>query len=534
MFGVAKSTKVFKQTGIHSYIVKTKKSSVPATVKDTDKPDIETNSTINNITPPSTKSKKKRNRKKRTPPSPPEQPQPKKTILDPVKLTMEDPTMDTTNTSLDAGEEEESTMKIDLDDDALKLSQVISRNFKAEMKKRFDPITKDVNSLLQLKQTMENQRSEITIIKAENNQLKELCNKMTQEQDELKRRVARLEESKLSSNIIMHGLPETKWEKDGETLNKFYSAVAKTLDGETDAAKLEQAKHIPIISARRLGKPVENRTRPVRIKYKNEDDAITLLNNKKSLAKGVYADKEYPQEIEKCRRTLRPILKAAKNIDEFKRKCKIDGDTLIIKSQKYTINDLHKLPEKLSGFNITSNTNDDVLAFFGSLNPLSNFHPCNFTVGKNTFNSSEQLIQYTKANYFGDINTSLRILEASTPIECKQLSRDITSYVHDDWKEVAKLQCEKGITEKYLQNPRLMDVLQSTGSKKIVESCCDSQWGTGIDLRSDDALKPDKWKNTGILGEILMSIRDNYRHDGNKLDITSANSDEPPPILAPT
>ena len=279
---------------------------------------------------------------------------------------------------------------------------------------------------------------------------------------------------------------------------------------------------------------MENRTRPVRIKYKNKDDAITLLNNKKSLAKGVYADKEYSQEIEKCRRMLRPILKAAKNIDEFKRKCKIDGDTLIIKSQKYTVNDLHKLPEKLSGFNVTSNTNDDVLAFFGSLNPLSNFHPCNFTVGKNTFNSSEQLIQYTKANYFGDTNTSLRILEASTPIECKQLSRDITSYVHDDWKEVAKLQCEKGITEKYLQNPRLMDVLQSTGSKKIVESCRDSLWGTGIDLRSDDMLKPDKWKNTGILGEILMSIRDNYCHDGNIPDITSANAGEQPPILAPT
>ena len=202
MFGVAKSTKVLKQTGIHNYILKTKKSPVPAITKDTTKPDTEITSTKNNITPPTTKSKKKRNRKKRTPPSPPEQPQLKKTILDPVKLTMEDPTMDITNTGLEAGEEEEeSIMKIDLDEDALKLSQVISRNFKAEMKKRFDPITKDVNSLLQLKQTMENQRSEITIIKAENSQLKELCNKMTQEQDELKRRVARLEESKLSNNI---------------------------------------------------------------------------------------------------------------------------------------------------------------------------------------------------------------------------------------------------------------------------------------------------------------------------------------------
>ena len=135
MFGVAKSNKVLKQTGIHSYVVKTKKSPVPSIAKETDKPDTETNSTKSNTTPPANKSKKKRNRKKRPPRSPPEQPQPKKTILEPVKLTMEDPTIDTTNNSLDAGEEEESTMKIDLDEDALKLSQVISRNFKAEMKR---------------------------------------------------------------------------------------------------------------------------------------------------------------------------------------------------------------------------------------------------------------------------------------------------------------------------------------------------------------------------------------------------------------
>ena len=259
-----------------------------------------------------------------------------------------------------------------------------------------------------------------------------------------------------------------------------------------------------------------------------------LLNIKKNLAKGIYANKEYSQETEKCRRTLRHILKAAKNIDEYKQKCKIEGDTLIIKSQKYTIKDLHKLPEKLNVLSVTSNMNNDVLAFFGALNLLSNFHSCNFTVGKNTFNSGEQFIQYTKANYFGDKNTSLRILEASTPLECKQLSRDITSYVHDDWKEVAKLQCEKGITEKYLQNPRLMDVLQSTGTKKIVESCHDSLWGTGINLRSDDALKPDKWKNIGILGEILMSVRESYRHDKDKPDITSTNAGDQPPLLAST
>ena len=79
-----------------------------------------------------------------------------------------------------------------------------------------------------------------------------------------------------------------------------------------------------------------------------------------------------------------------------------------------------------------------------------------------------------------------------------------------------------------------MDVLLGTSTKKIVESCRDSLWGTSIDLHSEDELKPDKWKNTGILGEILMSVRDSYRQDRDKPDTTSTNTGDQPPLLAPT
>ena len=86
---------------------------------------------------------------------------------------------------------------------------------------------------------------------------------------------------------------------------------------------------------------------------------------------------------------------------------------------------------------------------------------------------------------------------------------------------MAKAQCQKGITEEFVQIPTLLKTLLSTGTKVLVEGSRDSLWGTGVNLHSDDVLNRDKWKNTGILGEILMSIRDNHQPDPTGANITS-------------
>ena len=523
MPGTSKSTKALKQADLGKFVTVSRRNRTK--FKRSTKGKLDTTETPENTTPlEQSKKKKPRHRKKRTPPSPTSEPEKKKSNLQPKKLDM-DPTtntMDTTEPYHKESESEEDEVTIELDEDARKLqiaiTQAINKKFKEQLKKRLDPIERDVGALLSLKNCIEQQRSEISTIKAENIQLKDLCKKMVQEHDELKRRVSNLEDMKLVGNVIFHGIPETKWEKDNETLSKVYNMMAELAEGDTKNDKLEQAKKVKILSVRRLGRPIESRTRPIQVKYENENDVIELLNNKRKLPKGIYADKEYTAETEKRRRILRPILKAAKNIPEYKKKSKLDGDTLVIKSQRYTITDLHKLPTKLSGFNVTSTSNDDSLAFFGELNAFSNFHPCTFVIDGTSYNCSEQYIQHRKALFFGDNDSANRILNASTGLECKRLSKDIDNYEHADWKEVAKYQCLKGITEKFVQNPTLLGTLLNTGTKVLVEGSRDSLWGTGVDLHSDDVLNRDKWKNTGILGEILMYIRDNHQPDP-----TSAN-----------
>ena len=67
------------------------------------------------------------------------------------------------------------------------------------------------------------------------------------------------------------------------------------------------------------------------------------------------------------------------------------------------------------------------MVFFGELNPLSNFHLASFKHEGQNYTSSEQLIQATKATFGGDYETLKQIMESKSPLECKNLGKDVTN-----------------------------------------------------------------------------------------------------------
>ena len=241
--------------------------------------------------------------------------------------------------------------------------------------------------------------------------------------------------------------------------------------------------------------------------FEKQSHVETLFRSKKHLPKGIYIDREYTEAIEKERKILKPILRLAKSIPKYKGKSKLDIDTLVIQGRKYTTKTLHKLPEELSTFSSTSKTDGRTLAFFGELNPLSNFHPAPFVINGKEYHSSEQFIQETKSLYFKDEVTAKEIMDCDTALQCKHLSRDIRDYNHEDWSRVAKTKCKPGILEKFRNNPALLQTLKKTDEMTLVEACHDQLWGSGIPLGHVDCLKQDKWNSQGIMGEILMEIR---------------------------
>ena len=186
-------------------------------------------------------------------------------------------------------------------------------------------------------------------------------------------------------------------------------------------------------------------------------------------------------------------------------------DKVVIQGKDYSLNNLHELPEDLNAFKVSSKSSDDTVGFFGEINPLSNFHPAKFIVDGQTYISSEQYIQATKASYFDDFDSYQRIMGCKTSFDCKQLAWSIQNVDNKKWDSVARSLCGKGIREKFVQNPHLMHVLlEKTANKTIVECANDRLWGNGKVLSEESCLNRDMWITQGILGQILEDIHNEF------------------------
>ena len=187
------------------------------------------------------------------------------------------------------------------------------------------------------------------------------------------------------------------------------------------------------------------------------------------------------------------MLNAARRLEKYKGRCRLEGPHLVVEGNYYHRQNQHILPDDLDTIAATSKSNETVLGFFGELHPFSNFHPCKFSWDGVDYNSSEQFIQTKKAEYFEDDIARDRILAAEDAQDCKDIACDINNFDKRKWSTVAESLCEPGISQKFLQNKKLLSALLETENKTLGESSFDDIWGTGIHIASRDALKRRKW-----------------------------------------
>ena len=382
----------------------------------------------------------------------------------------------------------------------------------AGIKLMLDPIKEDIEQIKLDQCGYESKAENLT-----GHKIQQQIIKNEVKQKKLETRTSALEDQLLEKNIIFQGLPEDEFEDQQETKMKIISVLTNVTEGATAEDRKEAAKKTPIDSIERMGKYKPNRTRLVKVKFTNKTDVSCLFKNLKKLPDGVFIDREYSKATEKERRVLRPIVKAARKIEEYKGKCWLEGPYLKLDGKCYHRQNVHTLPEKLGPAEVTSVSDDNSVAFFGELNPFSNFHPCQFSLEGLDFHSTEQYIQMKKAEFFRDDVAKERILHCEDALDSKMISKDILSFNKREWSKVAEELYLPGIRAKFFQNPGLMASLLNTGTKNLVESSYDDLWGTGIQLSDPSALDEDKWKTVGLLGKMLMSIR------SEKLDIISGN-----------
>ena len=347
-----------------------------------------------------------------------------------------------------------------------------------------------------------------------------------EKQRKLDDRLSLIEDQLLEKNIIFQGIRETEYDDRDDLRIQVVKTLANLMDGDTDDEKKTKAGRTPIESVERLGKYNPQRTRPVKVKFGEKMDAIHVLKNKRKLPDGVFAEREYSKATEKERRLVRPVLKAARKLEKYKGKVHMSGPHIVIDGKHFHRNNIHTLPMDLEATLVTSKTDSETYAFFGELNPLSNFHRCNFNYANEEFHSSEQFIQLKKAEYFKDEPAMTRILASTDAQDSKDIARDITNYNHKSWSEHAEELCYDGIKNKFMQNPRILNHLLETRDKTIIEACTDEVWGSGISLGDKNCLNATKWTSIGIMGKILMKIRDTCTESEMEQSSTKTSDNE--------
>ena len=285
------------------------------------------------------------------------------------------------------------------------------------MKEMLRPIQDSINNLLGMKTNLESQEGKITKLKYENSKLSSEVHQLKCEMSEVQKKLTQLEDKSLERNLIFQGISEMTPDDENARAEKIYRVISATISRDTPDERLQLAREVELIRTRRLGKPDPTRTRALSVEFSNKFDAEQIYANRFSMDDGIYVDKEYSYATERDHRLLRPILKAAKNIPEFKKKCRLGGNQLVIDSKHFTKENLHQLPKNLDPMKVTTKSNDETMGFFGELCPLSNFHHSSFLYNEVEYHSSEQMKQHMKAKLFGDKTAQALILNAKTPLE---------------------------------------------------------------------------------------------------------------------
>ena len=378
------------------------------------------------------------------------------------------------------------------------------------LKTALETMKNSVDTAIKSNPTVKLHGEQLDSLETENLLLKAKMSTIEGEQTQLKRRLANVENRALQQNLIFRGIKEEEKEKESTSRHKVYTELTSIVGSETDTKekKMELAKQLEIRSCKRVGKYIKDRARPISAEFVRRDDVDHILSNKSNLKKGIFAEKEYPQEIEKKRKILRPIYTAAKNSRKYKKQCRMENDLLVIKAKRYGVEDIQTLPKSLKPENVTSRVNSTVFRYFGELNPLSNFYQSEFTIDGKRFHCSKQYIQWKKAELFKDNKAMRRIEQAKTGQKCKEEGRNINNFKSSTWERNAIKLCKPGIKQKFIENaiPRNV-LLKKTKGKRIVECTKDTVWGCGMALKDDNCLNTMKWTNQGIMGQMLEEIR---------------------------
>ena len=122
---------------------------------------------------------------------------------------------------------------------------------------------------------------------------------------------------------------------------------------------------------------------------------------------------------------------------------------------------------------------------------------------------AEQYMMGQKALLFDDKELFEKILMENHPKTIKALGRQVRNFDGKEWDKIKYKIVADGNFYKFSQNNEMLEILQSTNDKILVEaSPYDKIWGVGLDENNEKIYDPNYWRGENLLGFALMEVRD--------------------------
>ena len=100
---------------------------------------------------------------------------------------------------------------------------------------------------------------------------------------------------------------------------------------------------------------------------------------------------------------------------------------------------------------------------------------------------------FSKAKCFKDDITADLTLKTDDPVQAKLLSKRISNFQIETWRDIPKTYMEKGLSAKFSQNPELKQALEDTGLQTLVEANPkDTYWRASLYLVCEQVWEPHK------------------------------------------
>ena len=266
-----------------------------------------------------------------------------------------------------------ATLKSDKESELKNMEERLTNNLKKtidkSMKEAIQSLTSDSAKLISSNPVVQKNWTEIQNLKVENARLTKQVQVLSSEQSKLQHKIIVMEQRSLENSLVFRGISEDITESDYNLRDKkVYQELAHIFEGDDYPAKLTMAKNMAVKKCKRVGRFSRTRPHPISVEFEHCQDVEYIMESKGYLQCGTYVDREYVPEIERKRRILLPILKAAKQFKDYKKKCRLEDDKVVINGRKYGTNNLHQLPSEIDVFEITSKSDTDCVGFFGALN----------------------------------------------------------------------------------------------------------------------------------------------------------------------